>query len=125
MGAGPTEGAGQDKPGPGDGGGKADTNPKPIPDITPSASVAVSPNPASPGDQVEVSGSGFGGNQQITITANNDVLKTQPPTVTTSSAGDFKVKATLPENQTGGELNITAADGSNKAATTIINVAKQ
>ncbi|MER3408007.1 MAG: hypothetical protein C4292_04430 [Nitrososphaera sp.] len=85
----------------------------------------MSPNPASPGDQVEVSGSGFGGNQQITITANNDVLKTQPPTVTTSSAGDFKVKATLPENQTGGELNITAADGSNKAATTIINVAKQ
>lgn len=121
VGAGPTAGAGQDNPGPGDGAGMADPNPQPIPDVTPSASIAVSPNPASPGEQVEVAGSGFSENQDITVTADNRAIETEPSTITTDQAGNFKAQATLPESQTE-ELNITAADESNKAATTTVRI---
>lgn len=121
VGTGPTEGAGQDKPGPGDGGGAPDPNPEPIPDITPSASISVGPNPAPAGSKVEIEGSGFGENERITLALNNEVLETEPEEVVTDATGTFSASTTLPEGQQG-ERNITASDQSNRAATIAVDI---
>lgn len=123
VGTGPTLGAGADNPGPGDGAGVADPNPVPIPSVAPTASIAVSPNPASPGEQITVTGSAFSANQEITVMANNMTLETDPPVVTTDAIGDFQAVASLPEDSSG-ELNITAADESNRAATITVDVTR-
>ncbi len=116
-----TEGAGKDNPGPTDGGGVPDTNPNPVPDATPTAAISASPNPAVPGSKINVEGSGFDGDQRITLAIGGNAIETEPEEVMTDDAGNLSAEFTLPEGQEG-ELEVTATDASGNMASTILTV---
>lgn len=116
-----TAGAGEDNPGPIDGGGVPDTDPEPIPDVTPSAAISASPNPATPGSEIDIEGSGFDGNQKITLAVDNNSIQTEPEEIMTDEAGNFSTKFTLSEGQEG-ELEIIATDASGHVASRNLSV---
>lgn len=116
-----TAGAGEDSPGPFDGGGVSDTDPEPIPDVTPSAAISVSPTPAALGSEINIEGSGFDGNQKITLSIDNNSIQTEPEEIMSDEAGNFSAKFTLSAGQEG-ELEIIATDASGNNASRNLSI---
>jgi hypothetical protein len=70
-------------------------------------SVVASPTTAVPGTAVTVNGFGFAADQTVTISLNGQKLAT----VTTSGAGKFTTKVTVPSGTASGSYTITASGG--------------
>ena len=83
--------------------------------FTVSTSITINPASGPSGITVTVTGSGFAANQTITIKYNNVPVTTDPPTVTTNSAGYFTAEFDVPVGEAGTYV-VQASDTSTNTA---------
>lgn len=81
-------------------------------------SMAITPNTGVAGTVVAVSGSGFGGSRQITITFNGQVVATTPTAIVTGTDGNFAAGFLLPASPAG-SYTVEVSDGTNSDSATI------
>ena len=65
--------------------------------FTVEAEVAISPTTRAAGDEVTVTGTGFGGEKGVTITLNGEGVVTSPPSIETDGYGNFTASFEVPD----------------------------
>lgn len=81
-------------------------------------SMSITPNTGVAGTVVAVSGSGFGGSRQITITFNGQVVATTPTAIVTGTDGNFAAGFLLPASPAG-SYTVEVSDGTNSDSATV------
>lgn len=100
--------------------GKQDLSEEAPDQVIPTA-ISVAPAEVSAGGQATVTGNGFSPGQQVTLSLNNSNIQTTPQRIVVDDSGTFSATVALPQVEKG-EHNITAEDGSGKAATAVLSV---
>ena len=88
-----------------DGSSKSDTT-----NFTTKQSIAISPESGAVGDEVTVTGTGFGANKYMTITYAGDAVTTSPSAAKTGANGSFSVKFNVP-SCVNGTYEVKAREG--------------
>jgi hypothetical protein len=87
------------------------------------AALVLTPTSISAGRELSVAGSGFGNNQNVTLTMDGKPLDTNS-TITTDASGTFTASVTIPVGMTAGNHQITAKAGNGVEASATLAVAK-
>jgi len=82
---------------------------------------SVTPTTGFVGDQVTVSGNGFGANKSVTITFDGTAVTTSPASVTTNPSGSFSATFLVP-NATNGAHTVKAEESATVSATATFTV---
>jgi hypothetical protein len=85
-------------------------------------SITINPTEGAVGDEVTVSGKGFGANQAVTITYDGTQVTTDPASVTTSISGNFSASFSSPGGASGAHT-IIASDGTYTASASFTTTA--
>ncbi|AIC14358.1 IPT/TIG domain-containing protein [Nitrososphaera viennensis] len=85
------------------------------------ASLFLTPTSVNAGSELLITGSGFGDNQNVTLSIDGNPLDTNS-TITTDASGAFTVAVVIPADTTVGDHQITATDDSGVEASATLNV---
>lgn len=85
------------------------------------AAIVLTPTSVNAGSELRVAGSGFGNDQNVTLTMDGNPLNTNS-TITTNASGAFTASVTIPVGRAAGDHQITAKDGSGVEASATLAV---
>jgi uncharacterized membrane protein len=100
--------------------GNATSLPPPNPGIG-IATLVLTPTSVSTGSELNIAGTGFSNDQNVTLAIDDNTVDTNS-TITTDANGAFTVAVTIPENVTAGDHQVTATDGSGVKASATLSV---
>jgi len=88
--------------------------------FTVSASITINPTSGPSGTNITITGDGFGASRPVTITYSGTAVTTNPPSVTTNSAGYFTATFAAPVGAAG-NYAVAASDGTDTATATFVS----